>query len=250
MANRRMFSLRVVDTDEFLEMPQTSQLLYFHLAMRADDDGFVSNPKKIMKICGNGSDDLKVLITKRFIIPFKSGVCVIRHWRIHNLIRQDRYTETEYIAEKQTLLLNNGKYENKNVIPDGNQMAPQVRLGKVRLGKDNISTNKLVDTDKSAVSYGNEDINKVYNFLKDKLGGSPDGSQKENRRFAKLLLDRIKKDYPDKPPTDLICRLIELGMKDSFHSKNATNFKYFYYNAQKIIQSAKQQIINPKIITL
>ena len=86
MAQRRMFSLKVIDTDEFLDMPQSSQLLYFHLAMRADDDGFVSNPKKIMKITGSGDDDAKVLTAKNFIIPFESGVCVIRHWRIHNYI--------------------------------------------------------------------------------------------------------------------------------------------------------------------
>jgi hypothetical protein len=137
-----MFSLQVVDTDAFLDMPQSSQLLYFHLSMRADDDGFVSSPKKIMRTIGCQDDDLKVLITKRFILPFESGVCVIKHWRIHNLIRADRYNETQWVEEKEKLFIDSKtkkyslKQEHKgDVIPNGNQMATQVRLGKVRLGE-------------------------------------------------------------------------------------------------------------------
>lgn len=142
MAQRRMFSDKIVDTDAFLDMGIGSQLLYFHLSMRADDDGFVSNPKKIMRMIGAQEDDYKVLLAKKFVIQFESGVCVIKHWLIHNLIRGDRYTETQYIKEKDQLLIDEKtkKYSlNKevatNVIPDGNQLAPQVRLGKVRLGK-------------------------------------------------------------------------------------------------------------------
>jgi len=139
-----MLSLKVIDTDEFLDMPQSSQYLYFNMSMRADDDGFISNPKRIMKMVGCNDDDIKVLVAKRFVIPFESGVCVIRHWRIHNLIRADRYSETEYIEEKSTLALNNSKYEpnNTNVIPNGNQMAPQDRLGKDRLGKVKVIADK------------------------------------------------------------------------------------------------------------
>ena len=146
MANRRMFSLKVIDTDEFLDMPQTTQLLYYNLAMRADDDGFIGNPKKIMRISGCGDDDMKVLIAKRFVIPFESGICVIRHWRIHNYIQSDRYCETEYLEEKKKLLINNGKYEPKNkCIQDVSKTDTQVRLGKVRLGKSkDIYTAKQV----------------------------------------------------------------------------------------------------------
>ena len=142
MANRRMFSMKIVDTDAFLDMPQSSQLLYFQLAMRADDDGFVSNPKKIMRMLGSNEDDYKVLVVKKFIIPFESGVCVIKHWLIHNLIRGDRYIETQWTKEKEMLVIDEktSKYSlNKgenNVIPNGNQMATQVRLGKVSIGKD------------------------------------------------------------------------------------------------------------------
>lgn len=135
MANRRMFSLKIVDTDAFLDMPQTAQLLYYHLAMRADDDGFVDKPKRIMKTVGSGDDDMKVLIGKRFVIPFESGVCVIKHWRIHNLIRSDRYIPTTYLEEKKMLeVKENGSYtELKPVIPFDNQSGAQVRVGKVRL---------------------------------------------------------------------------------------------------------------------
>lgn len=140
MAQKRMFSLKIVDTDAFLDMPQGSQLLYFHLAMRADDDGFVSNPKKIMKISNSADDDMKVLVAKEFIIPFERGVCVIKHWLVHNIIRQDRYIETEHIEEKNKLALNKGKYEIiENVLPLGNQMAPQIRLDKIRLDKNSIA---------------------------------------------------------------------------------------------------------------
>ena len=145
MANKRMFSLSVVDTDAFLEMPTSSQLLYFHLSMRADDEGFVSSPKKIMKMVGSGEDDYKVLIVRKFIIPFESGVCVIKHWLIHNTVRLDRFAGTNYIKEKSQLLIKDNKayklinVEEQGLIdgkPNGNQMATQVKLSEVKLSKD------------------------------------------------------------------------------------------------------------------
>ena len=111
MAKRRMFSLDIIDTDMFMDMPQSSRLLYYELCMRADDDGFIANPKKIMKMVGCSDDDFRVLITKQFILPFKSGVIVIKHWRIHNYIQKDRYKETLYTSEKQELAIDeNGSY--------------------------------------------------------------------------------------------------------------------------------------------
>ena len=99
MAKKRMFSLQIVDSDAFLDMPTSSQLLYFHLAMRADDDGFIDNPKKIMRTTGVSNDDIKVLLTKRFILTFENGIIVIKHWKIHNYIAKDRYNETKYLEE-------------------------------------------------------------------------------------------------------------------------------------------------------
>lgn len=141
MANRRMFSMKIVDTDAFLEMPQSSQLLYFHLAMRADDDGFISNPRRIMKMIGSNDDDFKVLLLKRFLLNFESGVCVIKHWLIHNLVRGDRYTPTQYIREKQMLIIDDKtkKYSLNNgsqlVIPNDNQRMTQDRLGEDSIDK-------------------------------------------------------------------------------------------------------------------
>ena len=103
MAKKRMFSLSVIDTDAFLEMPCSTQALYFHLCMRADDDGFVASPKIITRTIGASEDDFKLLIAKRFILLFEDGVIVIKHWRMHNTISRDRYIETSYTEDKKML---------------------------------------------------------------------------------------------------------------------------------------------------
>ena len=111
MAQRRMFSQKITDTDAFLDMPLSSQALYFHLCMHEDDDGFVSSPKKIMRYLGASLDEMKILVGKRFIIPFETGVCVIKHWRMHNLLRGDRYKESSYFEERAKLKIKpNGSY--------------------------------------------------------------------------------------------------------------------------------------------
>lgn len=109
LAQKRMFSTKIVDSDAFLDMPLSTQCLYFHLNMRADDDGFVGNPKKIQRIIGASEDDLKLLIGKRFLLTFDDGVIVIKHWRIHNCISQNRYHETQYTDQKKALLLKDNK---------------------------------------------------------------------------------------------------------------------------------------------
>ena len=101
-----MLSNKITNTDVFLDMPQSSQLLYFHLCMSADDDGFVGNPKRVMRVVGSGDDDYRILIAKRYLLTFESGVCVVKHWLIHNLIRADMYKETTYMEEKKMLGLN------------------------------------------------------------------------------------------------------------------------------------------------
>ena len=145
MAERRMFSKRIIDSDAFLDMPLSTQALYFHLSMRADDDGFVSNPRRIRTMVGASEDDLKLLIAKRFLLTFESGVVVIKHWRIHNYINPDRYTPTTYVEEKATLALDDKKAYTEclhdvvhDVVQSGDKMCTQVRLGKVidRKGKD------------------------------------------------------------------------------------------------------------------
>ena len=103
MAQKRMFDKTITNADDFLEMPMSSQVLYFHLSMNADDDGFINNWKSIMRMTGTKEDDLKVLIAKNYIIPFDSGVIVIKHWRINNFLRKDRHIETKYQNELSLL---------------------------------------------------------------------------------------------------------------------------------------------------
>lgn len=146
MAERRMFAKTIIDSDAFLDMPTSTQALYFHLSMRADDDGFINNPKRIQRMIGVSDDDLKLLIAKSFIITFESGVVVIKHWKIHNYIRNDRYKPTTYEDEKALLEEKDNKaYTLKDTlgIPNGYQMDTQVRLGKDRIGKDRIGEDSI-----------------------------------------------------------------------------------------------------------
>lgn len=137
MAERRMFAKTIADSDAFLEMPQTSQNLYFHLSMRADDDGFVNNPKRIQRMVGCSDDDMRILIGKSFIIPFESGIIVIKHWRINNYIQKDRYKPTVYQDEyAQLKIKENGAYT--LCIQDGYKLDTQDRLGKVSIDKNSI----------------------------------------------------------------------------------------------------------------
>jgi hypothetical protein len=156
MAERRMFAMTIIDSDAFLDMPLSSQALYFHLSMRADDDGFINNPKKIQRVIGCSDDDLKLLVAKRFIIPFESGIVVIKHWKIHNYIRADRKKDTMHTEEMEMLeQKENGAYtisKNLEEIPmsdtcqtvDG-QIAGkcQHRLGKDRIGKVSIGKDSI-----------------------------------------------------------------------------------------------------------
>ena len=120
MAERRMFAKTIIDSDAFLDMPLSAQCLYFHLCMRADDDGFVNNPRRIMRMVNATDDDAKILIGKKFLIAFESGVIVIKHWRIHNYIRKDTYNETKYKEEKAELELDeNSSYTLRGRLVDG-----------------------------------------------------------------------------------------------------------------------------------
>ena len=203
MANRRMFSKKITDTDKFLDMPASAQNLYFHLNMHADDDGFLGNAKTIKRMVGASDDDLKLLAAKQFLIPFDDGVVVIKDWRIHNYIRSDRYRSTIYTDHKNSLQINeNQQYEllaeqPKKVgmtdgIPDGNQdgyqMDTQVRLGKVRLGKDRLGKDRLgkvrlgkgrldntrqdktPESQPEADSVSLEDVKEVIDYLNQKAG--------------------------------------------------------------------------------
>ncbi len=136
MAERRMFSKSIIDSDVFLDMPLSTQALYFHLAMRADDEGFVNNPKKIQKMIGASDDDIRILAIKRYILTFESGIIVIKHWKIHNYIQSDRFKPTSYVEEKAQLTLDEKKSYIER-IQNVSKLDTQVSIG-----KDSIDKNK------------------------------------------------------------------------------------------------------------
>lgn len=141
MAERRMFAKTIIDSDAFLDMPMSARLLYYDLAMRADDDGFNNSPKKVMRTIGATTDDMNILIARKFIIPFENGVVVIKHWRIHNYIRKDTYTETPYKEQKALLEFDENKayrIKKDDCLLSVNDPLTQDRLGKDSIGKDSI----------------------------------------------------------------------------------------------------------------
>ena len=165
MAERRMFAKTIIDSDLFLDMPLSAQALYFHLSMRADDEGFINNPRKIQRMIGASDDDMRILIAKQFIIPFESGIVVIKHWRIHNYIQKDRFKPTMCVDEKSHISEKNGVYDlsemptvskmDTNCIQNVSKMDTQDRLGKDRIGE--VSEGK----DRSIIDY--QKIVNMYN---------------------------------------------------------------------------------------
>lgn len=159
MGNHRMFSNTIIDSDQFLDMPLTSQALYFHLGMRADDDGFVGSPKKVIRAINCSQDDLKLLITKGYVIVFESGVIVITHFNVHNMVRKDRKKDTFYQSEKRQLQIDENKVYSVNPNADNqmtticqptvNQLSAQEKIGKGKAIKDNKSSSTAVDGEQS-----------------------------------------------------------------------------------------------------
>ena len=139
MAKKRMFNVDIVGSDAFLDLPHTAQALYFQLGMRADDDGFVGNPKTIQRIAGTKASDLELLVKKRFLLQFPSGVVVIKHWKINNQIQKDRYTPTVYTEEYQSLYIKDNKAYtemDKGCIQSVSEMDTQISIDKSRLDKN------------------------------------------------------------------------------------------------------------------
>ena len=179
-----MFAKTIIDSDAFLDMPLSTQALYFHLSMRADDDGFINNPRKIQRMVGASEDDFKVLIMKNFIIPFESGIVVIKHWKIHNYIRNDRYKETVYQEEKLLLETKENKAYTLG-IPNDYQMETQVRIGKDSIDKDSIVEDSLDDSIESTPSP------KKSKPVKHKYG------EYKNVLLTDEELEKLKTEYSD-----------------------------------------------------
>ena len=162
MAQRRMFNKAVTNNDNFLEMPASSQNLYFHLSMNADDDGFIDNWKSIIRMIGAKEDDLKILITKQFILPFESGVIVIRHWRLNNYLQKDRLNPTIY----------------------------QEELSKLSIEKDNVYamyTSCIHSIDKNSIDKNSIDKNSIDKYI----GNSNELPKTKSKKFTKPSLEEI-----------------------------------------------------------
>ena len=228
MANRRMFSLDVIDTDVFLEMPLTTQALYFQLGMRADDDGFVSSPKRVLKMLDCKPDDLRILISRGYVIVFETGVIVITDWKANNLIKTDRYKKTRYQEEFKQLELRDGTYVKKaNTLPcenysetvciqgknqvepdwnpsgnilepdwnqNGNQMEPQVRLGKDSI-YNNTFTNVKVTSNPEPEKAKTTDIFTQIQELYNSICKSYPRLTKISEKRKKAINARMKTGY-------------------------------------------------------
>lgn len=194
MAERRMMSKKIIDTDKFLDMPQSTQNLYFHLLLRADDDGFIQSPKSIMRITGCKDDDLKLLIAKEFLIIFDTGVIVIKHWRIHNYLRVDRYNKSELPEVKQVQLvdkvyeLNGGTTIGTTIgIPMVTKMDTQIRIDKIRKEENRIETLCHVlhdDVDKSHYE--------IIEYLNLKTGSK---FKPTTKPYIQAIRSRLKEGY-------------------------------------------------------
>lgn len=199
-----MFSDEITTSDAFLDMPIESQTLYFHLGMSADDDGFISNTKMIQRVIGAGDDSLKILFAKKFLIVFKTGICVVKHWRINNQIRKDRYTETKYVTEKSSLFIReNGAYTTNpegaipvpkgHFLPSGNQVATsgQPSIGKVSIGKVRLEEDSTEESNTPVVRDSSKDKDNYGEFKNVKL--TKDENSKLIEKFgAKNTLDLIE----------------------------------------------------------
>ena len=156
-----MFTKKITESDAFLDMPSSTQMLYFHFSMNADDDGFVNNPKKIQKMCGASDDDFKLLIAKSFIILFDSGIIVIKHWKMHNYIQADRYRPTDYVEEKSMLGIKSNKAYTLDVSKMDTECIQNGYIGKDSIGKVSIDKNSI-DKDSKGESVRGEKAKRFY----------------------------------------------------------------------------------------
>ncbi len=173
MAERRMFAKSIVLSDAFLDMPMSARCLYFTLGMLADDDGFVGSPKAIMRQCGASQDDLNVLLAKRYVLGFESGVIVIKHWRLNNYLQSDRRKTTTYIEELGSLKLDEkGAYtESENpCIQNVSKMYTQDSIGKDSIGKNNIYIPEVDDEEEPEKEPKSQLYKRIIDYLNLKTG--------------------------------------------------------------------------------
>ena len=193
MAERRMFAKTIVLSDAFLDMPMSARCLYMTLGMVADDDGFVNSPRSVMRQCGASEDDMLILLSKKFVLSFDSGVIVIKHWRINNYLQKDRYTETKYINEKNELSIDEkGAYhmDEQSMYTQG--VYTQDRLGKESIDKDSVGKESIGNNNNSislSTREKNEKMQQAIDYAKLAQTMHRLGNDDEARRFAKMARD-------------------------------------------------------------
>ena len=217
MAKKRMFSLLVIDTDTFLDMPLSAQALYFHLCMRADDDGFIGNPKRIMRLINASEDDLKILLAKGFVIKFDEvGVLVVKHWRIHNTIQSDRYTRTVYSDELNRLCINDNK--SYALMDGGNNLeTKRKQIVSTDIGIDKgLEEDQEEDSDIEQEELRRVDKGEVNTCSESSLTPSQKG---QITKQAKTLFDHLWSLYPKKRGKGSVSdtqkkKLLKVGKED------------------------------------
>ncbi|QBX25342.1 DnaD and phage-associated domain-containing protein [Streptococcus henryi] len=232
MAQKRMFNISITDTDKFLDMPATSQNLYFHLNMHADDDGFVDSPKRIMRNVNASQDDMNILLSKQFVFVFDTGVMVIRDWKIHNIIRKDTYKPTLYQEEKSMLeITETGAYRVRNepVTRAGENVA-QIRLDKNRIDKDRIE--EVKEEKISTSSQNSQNIKYFFEKWQEITG----------RALTPFEIEDIPKLHKE---DDFSIELMLAALKEAANSTSNFNFNYF----KSILMRYKRQgLLTPEMV--
>lgn len=263
MAERRMMAKSVIETDHFMDMPMSSQCLYFHLLLRADDDGFIKNPSAIRREVGCGEDDMKLLVAKQFILPFDTGVIVIRHWKIHNYIRKDMYHQTECQAERGLLtggvdktayapkdgvqiqgcnvivtdslqgcngtVTDTSQTCNDHVTDSSHGRTEPVSIGKVRLGKVNITTTTTTRAREGEGQDGDQELSRVVKLYADNINPAygPIESEKlmalydkyHGRWLEAAIVEAAESSR--RPSVKYIAAILERWERDGFQAKKS-----------------------------
>ena len=211
MAKKRMFSIDIVGSDAFLDLPYSAQCLYFQLGMRADDDGFVGNPKTIQRIAGTKASDLELLVKKRFLLQFPSGVVVIKHWKINNQIQKDRYTPTVYTEEYKSLYIKDNKAYtemDKGCVQSVSKMDTQISIDKNRLDKNSRGGEKHAHGFFSNVLLTDDELQKLavevpnYEDYIERLSHYIESSGKKYKSHYATILSWNRKDNSGKAKSE------------------------------------------------
>lgn len=218
MANKRMFSIDVTETDNFLELPLTAQALYFHLGMQGDDDGFVANPRSIVRITGCSEQDLTVLVESGYIIAFRSGVIVISDWRVNNNLRNDRYKPTTFQDERSMLsetankryVLARGNQVDTNGIPTVSRVTPQPNVTQRNLTQRSSSSNAAT-TAAASDSRADSDLAEIVQYFERVIG-----------IFPRSALDKLQR-YRDSIPSEVICEAFDEAAESGHRSWKYAN---------------------------